>query len=31
MIKSFNDLDEDNIDYQEYFAWVAEGNTALSC
>ena len=20
--------DEDNIDYQEYLAWVAEGNTA---
>ena len=21
-------LDEDNIDYQEYLKWVAEGNTA---
>ena len=21
-------LDEENIDYQEYLAWVAEGNTA---
>ena len=21
-------IDEDNIDYQKYLAWVAEGNTA---
>ena len=27
----FVPFDEENTDYQEYLAWVAEGNTARSC
>ena len=26
--KAFIPVNEENIDYQEYLAWVAEGNTA---
>ena len=27
-LKLFIPIDEENIDYQEYLAWVADGNTA---
>ena len=27
-LKLFIPIDEENIDYQEYLAWVSDGNTA---